>query len=103
MDGAQPFALVRDGAVGVSRGKVAWIGRRRCAGRRCRQDVEHRRRGSDAGLGRSAAHIVYGEEGLVDFELLSEGGMRSDLEAASPRSNGQSLGYCLMPQSGAAL
>jgi imidazolonepropionase-like amidohydrolase len=27
MDGAQPFGLARDGAVGVTKGKVAWTGR----------------------------------------------------------------------------
>jgi len=36
---------------------------------------EHRRQGSDAGHPHR-----FGEEGLVDFEVLSEGGMRWDLE-----------------------
>ena len=30
-------------------------------------------------------HIVYGEEGLIDFEVLSQGGQRWDLE---PRGGG---------------
>jgi imidazolonepropionase len=55
MDGAQPFGLVRNGAVGATKGRVAWIGRVAdvpAGGRR--QDVEHRRQGSDAGPRRSA-------------------------------------------------
>jgi imidazolonepropionase len=39
MDGAQPFGLVRDGAVGEAKGKLAWIGRSAM----CRQAAQARR------------------------------------------------------------
>src|SRR5262249_7207548 len=37
-------------------------------------------------------HIVYGEEGLIDFEVLSQGGQRGDLE---PRGGGR--GHLVTP------
>ena len=39
-------------------------------------------RSSTPGLVDPHTHIVYGEEGLVDFEVLSQGGQRWDLEPA---------------------
>ena len=54
MDGAQPFGLVRDGAVGVTKGKVAWTGR-----------------AADLPAGPSAHPHRFGEEGLVVFEVTS--------------------------------
>jgi imidazolonepropionase len=68
MNGAQPFGLVRDGAVGVTKGKVAWIGRV--------ADVPAGGAGETWNIGGKVptsglvdphTHIV---EGLVDFEDL---------------------------------
>ncbi|HKH66874.1 MAG TPA: amidohydrolase family protein, partial [Reyranella sp.] len=77
----RPFGLVRDGAVGIDKGKIAWIGHaaeappaatvRDLAGKVV-----------TPGLVDPHTHIVYGEEGLVDFEVLSQGGQRWDLEPA---------------------
>jgi imidazolonepropionase len=81
MDGTTPFGLVRDGAVGITQGKIAWIGPA--------ADVPAGGAGKTWDLGGKLVtpglvdphtHIVYGEEGLVDFEVLSEGGQRWDLE-----------------------
>jgi imidazolonepropionase len=79
-----PFGLVKDGAVGIAAGRVAWIGAaaeappagnsRDLAGRVV-----------TPGLVDPHTHIVYGEEGLIDFEILSQGGQRWDLE---PRGGG---------------
>ena len=83
MDGAEPFGLVRNGAIGITQGKVAWIGRI--------GDVPAGGAGKTWDLGGKLVtpglvdphtHIVYGEEGLVDFEVLSHGGGRWDLEKA---------------------
>src|SRR5215211_7412900 len=77
----RPFGLVRDGAVGIDKGKIAWIGHaaeappaatvRDLAGKVV-----------TPGLVDPHTHIVYGEEGLVDFDVLSQGGQRWDLEPA---------------------
>src|SRR6185436_17734464 len=79
-DGA-PYGLVKNGAVAVEGGKVAWIG----------ADAEAPKTGVrevwdvggnvvTPGLVDPHTHIVYGEEGLVDFEILACGGGRWDLE-----------------------
>ena len=83
MDGDRPFGLIEDGAVAVADGKIAWIGSSREApeGRAARvRDL-----GGQVltpGLVDPHTHIVYGEEGLHDFEVLSQGGGRWDLEPA---------------------
>jgi len=81
MDGAAPFGLVRDGAVGITKGKVAWIGRAAevpAGGAAKTWDLGGKV--LTPGLVDPHTHIVYGEEGLVDFEVLSKGGQRWDLE-----------------------
>src|SRR6516164_126767 len=82
MDGDKPFGLMPDGAIGITAGKIAWIGRA--------TEVPAGGAGKTWDLGGKVVtpglvdphtHIVYGEEGLVDFEILSQGGQRWDLEA----------------------
>ena len=83
MDGEEPFGLVEDGAIGISDGKIAWIGPSAAA--REDQAGEVRDLGGRVvtpGLVDPHTHIVYGEEGLDDFEVLSQGGGRWDLEPA---------------------
>lgn len=83
MDGDRPFGLIEDGALAVADGKIAWVGPSREApeGRAARvRDL-----GGQVltpGLVDPHTHIVYGEEGLHDFEVLSQGGGRWDLEPA---------------------
>ncbi len=79
-----PFGLVRDGAVGISAGKVAWIG----PAAQMPPAAETRDlcgKVVTPGLVDPHTHIVYGEESIVDFEVLSQGGQRWDLE---PRGGG---------------
>ncbi len=86
MDGDTPFGLVRDGAIGITGGKIAWIGPAAQATAGGAGVV--RELGGKVvtpGLVDPHTHIVYGEEGLVDFEVLSQGGQRWDLE---PRGGG---------------
>ena len=83
MDGEAPFGLVADGAIGITDGKIAWIGPSAAA--REDQAGEVRDLGGQVvtpGLVDPHTHIVYGEEGLDDFEVLSQGGGRWDLEPA---------------------
>jgi len=79
MAGDTPFGLVKDGAVGMADGKIAWIGPAAAAP----PTVNTRDLGGKVvtpGLVDPHTHIVYGEEGFVDFEVLSQGGQRWDLE-----------------------
>lgn len=86
MDGDAPFGLIEDGAIGIAGSKIAWIGGS--------DDVPAVSIGEERDLGGKVVtpglvdphtHIVYGEEGLIDFEVLSQGGQRWDLE---PRGGG---------------
>ena len=83
MDGEEPFGLVAHAAIGIADGKIAWIGPSATARRD--QAGEVRDLGGRVvtpGLVDPHTHIVYGEEGLDDFEVLSQGGGRWDLEPA---------------------
>src|SRR5438105_13125326 len=86
MAGDTPFGLVRGGAIGIAGGKVAWIGSATEASTKTAAEI--RNLGGKVvtpGLVDPHTHIVYGEEGLIDFEVLSQGGGRWDLE---PRGGG---------------
>ena len=75
-----PFGLVRDGAIGIARGKIAWVGPAAQAPREAGTVRDLGGKVVTPGLVDPHTHIVYGEEGLVDFEVLSQGGQRWDLE-----------------------
>ncbi|MFO1082120.1 MAG: imidazolonepropionase [Reyranellaceae bacterium] len=82
-DGA-PFGLLPDGAIGIAGGKIAWLGPAAAAP----PATATRDLGGKVvtpGLVDPHTHLVYGDEGLVDFEVLSKGGQRWDLE---PRGGG---------------
>src|SRR4029453_371591 len=77
----RPFGLVPDSAIGIANGKIAWIGP---AAQAPPAPLVRDLSGKvvTPGLVDPHTHIVYGEEGLVDFEVLSQGGQRWDLESA---------------------
>ena len=79
-----PFGLIKPGAVGIEQGRIAWIGP---AAQAPAAAVVRDLAGAvlTPGLVDPHTHIVYGEEGLIDFEVLSQGGQRRDLE---PRGGG---------------
>jgi imidazolonepropionase len=85
MADGRPFGLLRDGAVGISEGQIAWLGP--AAEAPCGAKTVRDLGGKvlTPGLVDPHTHIVYGEEGLTDFEVLSQGGQRWDLE---PRGGG---------------
>jgi imidazolonepropionase len=84
MEDGSPFGLVKEGAVGIERGRIAWVGPAAAAP----PAANSRDLGGKVvtpGLVDPHTHIVYGEDGLIDFEVLSQGGQRWDLE---PRGGG---------------
>ena len=83
MDGDRPFGSIEDGALAIENGRIAWMG----PSREAPEDRSARVRDLAGqvitpGLVDPHTHIVYGEEGLHDFEVLSQGGGRWDLEPA---------------------
>src|SRR5476649_2741972 len=82
MDGAESFGLVKDGAIGISGGKIAWVGPAAEAPAGGAGEVwDLDGKVVTPGLVDPHTHIVYGDEGLIDFEVLSQGGQRWDLES----------------------
>src|SRR4029453_16186934 len=77
----RPFGLAPDSAIGIANGKIAWIGP---AAQAPPPALVRDPFGKvvTPGLVDPHTHIDYGEEGLVDFEVLSQGGQRWDLESA---------------------
>src|SRR5262245_8214309 len=79
MADGSPFGLLSDGAIGIAGGRIAWLG----PAAQAPAAAKVRDLGGKVvtpGLVDPHTHIVYGEEGLVDFEILSQGGQRWDLE-----------------------
>ena len=81
MDDETTIGLIDNGAIGIDGGEVSWVG------------AMDALPSSEAGATRDLAgnvvtpglvdphtHLVYGEEGYVDFEVLTQGGERWDLE-----------------------
>jgi imidazolonepropionase len=86
MADGQPFGLVPNGAIGIAGGKVAWVGPdAQAPASDVREVWKLDGKVVTPGLVDPHTHIVYGEEGLIDFEVLSQGGQRWDLE---PRGGG---------------
>lgn len=84
MADGSPFGLMPEAAIGVEGGQIAWIG---AAAQAPPAEIVRDLAGKvvTPGLVDPHTHIVYGEEGFVDFEVLSQGGQRWDLE---PRGGG---------------
>ena len=86
MAGGAPFGLVGDGAVGVQGGRIAWVGARAAlpgeAQSLARTVHDGRGRLLTPGLVDPHTHIVYGGNGVSDFELLTQGGTRDQMIAA---------------------
>ena len=86
MAGDAPFGLIGDGAVGCEGGKIAWVGARAALPGEAKS-LAHRVHDCNGhlltpGLIDPHTHIVYGGDGVTDFELLTQGGTRDAMIAA---------------------
>ncbi|MEQ8344170.1 MAG: imidazolonepropionase [Sneathiellaceae bacterium] len=82
MTAGRPFGRIDGGAIGIAAGAIAWVGPMAelpSASAATTRDLQGRL--ATPGLVDPHSHFVYGEEGFVDFEVLSQGGQRWDLEA----------------------
>lgn len=82
----RPFGLIEQGAVAISGERIAWAGPMRDLPRADAGTVRDLAgRLVTPGLVDPHSHFVHGEEEFTDFEVLSQGGKRWDLE---PRGGG---------------
>jgi imidazolonepropionase len=86
MTGDKPFGLIEDGAIAAEKGRIAWLGPRGALPGEPRSlaRVVHEGGGRlmTPGLVDPHTHIVYGGDGVTDFELLTQGGTRDQMIAA---------------------
>src|SRR4029077_5586720 len=75
-----PFGLVRDGAIGIADGRIAWVGPAAQSPKGAKTVRDLAGKVVTPGLVDPHTHIVYGEEGLLDFAVLPQGGQRWALE-----------------------
>src|SRR5262249_48749076 len=85
-EGGAPFGLGAEGAIAIENGRIAWVGPKAAlpgeAASLARHVHDAGGRVLTPGLVDPHTHIVYGGDGLVDFELLTQGGTRADMIAA---------------------
>ena len=83
MEGTTPFGLIERGAIAIDGAAIAWVGPLQALPSR-EAGAVHDLGGRlvTPGLVDPHTHLVYGEEGFADFEILSQGGGRWDLEPA---------------------
>ena len=86
MAGDAAFGLIADGVVASEGGKIVWVGARdalpgdpKSLARRVHDCKGHL---LTPGLVDPHTHIVYGGNGVTDFELLTQGGTRDQMIAA---------------------
>ena len=84
LSGSEPFGLIANGAVGIEGDRIAWVGPvADLPGppEALARHVEHfAGRVLTPGLVDCHTHVVYAGDGLADFEVLTQGGGRGDLE-----------------------
>src|SRR4051812_31599197 len=86
MEGKVPFGLIEDGAIAAEKGRIAWVGPRVALPGEAKAlaRIVHDGGGllMTPGLVDPHTHIVYGGDGVTDFELLTQGGTREQMIAA---------------------
>ncbi len=86
MAGSAPFGLIGEGAVACEAGRFAWVGERAALPGEPTSLARKVHDGKGClltpGLVDPHTHIVYGGDGVSDFELLTQGGTRAQMIAA---------------------
>jgi len=86
MAGDTPFGLIAEGAVAAEGGRIAWVGAQAAlpGDPKALARSVHDGQGNllTPGLVDPHTHIVYGGNGVTDFELLTQGGTRDQMIAA---------------------
>jgi imidazolonepropionase len=81
-----PYGLIADGAVAAEGGRIAWVGPRAALPGEPRSLARRVHEGGGAvmtpGLIDPHTHVVYAGTGTTDFELLTQGGTRTEMIAS---------------------